>query len=205
MPPHAHFVRFGGHKRFDRGRVALSEFEFISVLISMVVGLGVTHVLRGFAQVIHERKQAPVDGIHMVWTAVVTLNLALNWWVLFDHAVWSFTLFLSLVVWVVTLYLPVAFLYPPRKDASEGWAAVFAGNRQWFLGAFASFAAADIWITALRGGLFDPPAYLPLVGHYFILWVVGIFVARPSFQRFLAWYSLLSLLLWSLVARRFLT
>ena len=53
----------------------MSEFEFISVLISMVVGLGVTHVLRGFAQVVHERKQAPVDGIHMVWTAVVTLNL----------------------------------------------------------------------------------------------------------------------------------
>ena len=55
----------------------MSEFEFISVLISMVVGLGVTHVLRGFAQVVHERKQAPVDGVHMVWTAVVTLSLPL--------------------------------------------------------------------------------------------------------------------------------
>lgn len=186
----------------------MSEFEFISVLISMVVGLGITHVLRGVAQAVHDRREAPLDTVHGVWTAVVSLNLVLNWWVLFswrDHDVWSFTLFLSLIVWVVALYLPVAFLFPPRKEAGEGWAAVWESNRPWFLGAFASFAVADVWVTALRGGLFDPPAYLPLVGHYFVLWVVGIFVARPRYQRFLAWYTLLSLALWSFVARRFLT
>jgi hypothetical protein len=186
----------------------LSEFEFISVLISMVVGLGLTHVLRGFAQAVHDRRQLPIDPVHMVWTALVTLNLALNWWVLFswrEHQVWSFTLFLSLVVWVVALYLPVAFLYPPRRMEGEGWAAVFTRNRQWFLGSLALFGVADVWVTALRGGLFDPPAYLILVGHYMVLWVVGIFVARPGYQRFLAWYSLVSLLVWALVARRFLT
>ena len=186
----------------------MSEFEFISVLISMVVGIGIAQLLGGVAQAVHERKQAPIDSVHMVWTASVFLNLVLNWWVLFSwrsHEVWSFTLFLSLIVWAVALYLTVVFLYPPRKPANEGWATVYASNRQWFLGAFASFAAADIWVTALRGGLFDPPVYLPFVGHYFILWVVGIFVARPRYQRVLAWYTLLSLASWSFVARRFLS
>jgi len=145
----------------------VSEFEFVSVLISMVVGLGITQVLRGVAQVVHEREQAPIDQVHMVWTAFVSLNLVLNWWVLFtwgDHAEWSFTLFLSLIGWVVTMYLPVVFLYPPRKSASESWATVYASNRQWFLGAFVLFAATDIWATALRGDLFDPPAYPPSSG-----------------------------------------
>jgi hypothetical protein len=187
--------------------VAVSEFEFVSVLISIVVGLGITHVLRGVAVAVDEREQAPIDSVHMAWTGVVFLNLALNWWVLFswrEHAVWSFDLFFSLIVWVVALYLPVVFLFPPRKTATESWATVYRKNRQWFLGSFAVFAAADIWVTALRGGLFDPPAYLPLVGHYFVLWISGVFVARPGYQRFLAWYSLLSLALWSFVARRFI-
>lgn len=186
----------------------MSEFEFISVLISMVVSLGIAQLLRGVAQAVHERKQAPIDSVHLVWTAGVFLNLVLNWWVLFswrDHEVWSFTLFLSLILWAVTLYLPVVFLYPPQKPASESWAAVYASNRQWFLGAFALLAAADIWVTALRGGLFDPPVYLPFVGHYFILWVSGVFIASPRYQKFLAWYTLLSLSTWSLVVRRFLS
>lgn len=185
----------------------MSEFEFISVLISMVVGLAITHVLGGLAQAVHERRQAPLDQIHMVWTAVVSLNLVLNWWVLFswrEHQVWSFTLFLSLMVWVVALYLPVVFLYPPRKATTEPWGMVYRTNRQWFLGAFAAFAAADVWATALRGGLFDPPYYLPYVGHYFVLWLLGAFIARPGYQRFLAWYTLTSLAAWSLIVRRFL-
>ena len=89
----------------------MSEFEFISVLISIVAGLAIAQLLRGVAQAVHERTQAAIDSVHMVWTAAVFLNLVLNWWVLFswrDHGVWSFTLFLSLIVWAVALYLPVA-------------------------------------------------------------------------------------------------
>jgi hypothetical protein len=186
----------------------VSEFEFISVLISMVVSLGIAQLLRGVAQAVHEREQAPIDPVHMVWTAGVFLNLVLNWWVLFSwrgHEVWSFTLFLSLILCAVALYLPVVILYPPQKPASEAWAVVYASNRQWFLGAFALFAAADIWVTALRGGLFDPPVYLPFVGHYFILWVAGVFIASPRYQKFLAWYTLLSLSTWAFVVRRFLS
>jgi len=185
----------------------VSEFEFISVLMSMVVGLGIAQLLRGVAQAVHERKQAPIDSVHMVWTAGIFLNLVLNWWVLFswrDHEVWSFTLFLSLTIWVVAMYLPVVFLYPPNKPTHESWTVVYDKNRQWFLGAFALFAAADAWVTALRGGLFDPPAYLPFVGHYFVLWLSGVFIASPRYQRFLAWYTLVSLAMWSIVVRRFL-
>ncbi len=185
----------------------MSEFEFISVLISIVVGLGIAQLLSGLAQAVHERRQAPIDSVHMVWTAAVFLNLVLNWWVLFSwrgHEVWSFTLFLSLILWSVALYLPVVFLYPPHKSPNEGWAAVYTSNRQWFLGSFAAFAVADVWVTALRGGLFDPPFYIPFVGHYFILWTVGVFVASPRYQKFLGWYTLLSIAAWSLVVRRFL-
>jgi len=185
----------------------VSEFEFISVLMSMVVGLGIAQLLRGVAQAVHERKQAPIDSVHMGWTAGIFLNLVLNWWVLFswrNHEVWSFTLFLSLTIWVVAMYLPVVFLYPPNKPTHESWTVVYDKNRQWFLGAFALFAAADAWVTALRGGLFDPPAYLPFVGHYFVLWLSGVFIASPRYQRFLAWYTLVSLAMWSIVVRRFL-
>jgi len=186
----------------------MGAFEFISVLISMVVGLAIAQLLSGVGQAVHERKQAPLDEVHMVWTAVVFLNLVLNWWVFFswrEHQVWSFLVFVSLIAWAVAMYLQVEFLYPARKPATEAWAAVYASNRQWFLATFAAFGVADIWLTALRGGLWNPPEYLPFVVHYIVLFLVGVFVAKPRYQRFLAWYILTSLTLWSFVARHFLS
>jgi hypothetical protein len=186
----------------------LGEFEFVSVLISMIVGLAIAQLLSGFGQAVHERKQAPLDEVHMVWTAVVFLNLVLNWWVLFswrEHEVWSFLVFVSLIVWAVVLYLLVEFLYPARKPATEAWTAVYASNRQWFLATFAAFGVADICLAALRGGLWDPPEYLPFVLHYMVLFLAGVFVGKPRYQRFLAWYILISLTLWAFVARRFLS
>jgi hypothetical protein len=64
----------------------MNEFEFLAVFISIVVGLGVTHILMGLARIIHARGQQPVSTLHMVWTINVLLILLLNWWVLF---LWS--------------------------------------------------------------------------------------------------------------------
>lgn len=186
----------------------MSEFEFISVLMSMVIGLGIAHLLQGFAQAVHERNQAPVESTHMVWTAGVFVNLVLNWWVFFSwriNEVWSFGVFLMLIVWAMGLYLMVVFLYPPQKTAEESWADVYESNRPWFLASFAGFGVADIALTAVRGGLWDPPGYLPFVLHYIALFTVGVFVARPGYQRFLAWYVLTTITVWALVARRLLT
>lgn len=185
----------------------MSEFEFLSVLVSLVIGLAIAQLLQGFGQAIHERREAPIEPIHMVWTTTVFLNLVLNWWVFFSwrtNEEWSFTVFLMLILWAVALYLLVVFLYPPGKAAHESWASVYRSNRQWFFASFAAFGSADIGLTAVRGGLFDPPAYLPFVGHYVILFLLGVFIERRRFQRFLAWYILVTLVTWSLVARRLL-
>ncbi|MGK2963255.1 MAG: hypothetical protein ACSLFK_14115 [Gemmatimonadaceae bacterium] len=185
----------------------MNEFEFVAVLISIVIGLGITHLLQGVAQAVHERHQTRFDSVHAAWTVSVFLVMVLNWWVLFTwrtHKVWTFDVFLLLILWAVALYLLVVFLYPPGKEAAQSWAAVYEGNRQWFLSAYAAMTFLDICITGVRGDLLNPPAYLPLAGHYFVLVVIGVFVSRRSYQKFLAWYILCTGLLWSLVVRRFL-
>ena len=80
----------------------MNEFEFLAVFISIVVGLGVTHILLGLARIIHARDQQPVSSLHMVWTINVLLILLLNWWVLFlwaDFLAWSFDIYLLLIGW----------------------------------------------------------------------------------------------------------
>ncbi|MFZ0917841.1 MAG: hypothetical protein WAN04_13170 [Candidatus Udaeobacter sp.] len=62
----------------------------------------------------------------------------------------------------------------------------------------------DIAQTAVHGELFQPIWYVPFVGQYALLAGGGLIASRRSYDRFFAWYQLVTLLAWALVVRRFL-
>lgn len=185
----------------------MSEFEFLAVFVSIVIGLGVTHLLYGVARIIHNRDRVELDVLHMVWTANVLLLILLNWWILFlwaDHSHWSFSIYLLLMTWGIALYMLAVVLYPPDIREEESYGELFEKNRKWLFGTFIVFAGLDIAQTWVRGQLFDPPIYLPFVLHYVVLAAMGIVVANRHFQQVFGWYILVSLTLWCLDVRHFL-
>lgn len=185
----------------------MSEFEFLSVLISIIIGLGVTHLLAGVGRAIHQRSRTRVDTLHIVWTANVLLVLVLNWWVAFswrNEADWSFGTFLLVILWAISMFMMAVLIYPPELEPGEEYADVFEKNRKWFLGTFIVMIGTDIGVMALRDDLFDPPAYLPFVLHYVVLAGIGIATPNPRYQNFLAWWVLVTILIWSFVVRRML-
>jgi hypothetical protein len=185
----------------------MNEFEFLAVFISIVVGLGVTHILYGVARLIHNRGQQQVAIIHFVWTLNVLLISLLNWWVFFlwaDYPAWSFDIYLLLIGWGIGLYMLAVILYPPDIKREDSYEELFERNRKWLFGTFVIFIILDVAQTAMRGQLFEPKIYLPFVLHYAVLIAVGIPVANKRYQNFLAWYILITLTLWSLVIRRLL-
>lgn len=185
----------------------MSEFEYLAVLVSIILGLGITHLLSGVGRTIHRRDECTLDLVHSLWTGGTFSILVLNWWVFFqsrEFSNWSFGVFLVVVLWAVQFYLLAVILYPPDMAEEEDYGAVFERNRRWFLGLFTSSALTDIGLTALRGDLFDPPEYLPFASHLALLGFLGVVVKARRYQVFLAGYVLVIGLGWSLVVRRFL-
>ena len=184
----------------------MNEFDFISVLISIVIGLGVTNLLSGAGRAFYRRAKNPIDEIHIVLTGFNLVKLTLNWWVTFQWRAepWTFDKFLVLIIWTFLLYMHTVFLYPPDLSESETHRDVWLQNRVGYYGTSAAFGLCDILQTAIRGGLLHPAWYLPFLGHYVVLSVAGLLVRRRGYDRFYAWYFLISLLTWSLVVRRFL-
>jgi hypothetical protein len=45
---------------------------------------------------------------------------------------------------------------------------------------------------------------VPFVGHYAVLAAVGVCAHRRGYDRFFAWYQLITLLIWALLVRRYL-
>ena len=62
----------------------------------------------------------------------------------------------------------------------------------------------DVAWAALRGTLFTPWIYLPFVGHYAALFALLIVARSPALLRAVAWWLLVSMLVWSFVVRRFI-
>ena len=185
----------------------MSSFEFISILMSIIIGLGVTNLLAGTGRAFYRRRQNPMDEVHVVFTAATLLVLVLNWWVAFkwnSEVVWSFDKFLALIVWTIALYMLTIFLYPPDLSQEEEHRGRFQQNRAGYYSAFIAFCLLDIALTAIRGDLFHPIWYVPFVGQYAVLAGGGLVAGRRGYDRFFAWYLLITLLIWSLVVRRYL-
>ncbi len=179
----------------------MGEFEYLAVIISIIFGISVTHILAGVVRSIY---QGQIDETHFVLTAFFFLVMILNWWTGYSwqsQEVWSFDLFLVIIIWSVTHYIAAITLYPPQAAGIEH---PFDYRRNWFYWAFIGIVLMDILQTAARGHVFTPWFYLPFVLHYVAVGLLAIFVKKPGIHRWIAWYLFLSIAIWSFAVRRFL-
>jgi hypothetical protein len=185
----------------------MSSFEFISILISIIIGLGVTNLLAGAGRAFYRRRENPIDEVHIVLTAATLLILILNWWVIFSWNIeshWSFEKFLVLNVWTISCYMLTVFLYPPDLSEAEEHRDRFLRNRTGYYSTFLAMCVLDITQTAIRGDIFHPIWYLPFVVQYAAFAGIALVVGRRGYDRFFAWYLLITVLAWSLIVRRYL-
>jgi hypothetical protein len=96
------------------------------------------------------------------------------------------------------------FLYPPDLSEAEEHQQRFHRNRAGYYWAFIAMCMLDIAQTAIHGDLFHPVWYVPFIIQYAMLAAIGLVVHRRGYDRFFAWYQLITLLIWALAVRRYL-
>ena len=182
----------------------MSSFEFVTVLVSVIVGLGVTHLLTGLGRAVHHRDRVSLWWVHLCWTATILLYLALHWWNLFfmrDDSVWSFWVYLYILFHSVLIFFLAVLLYRPDPEGAVDLRASFDANRSWFLGVLAATTLVDIGTTAIQGNLWNPWYILPWLLHLAVLAAAGAVITSPRYQRFLAAYFLASMIGWGVLVR----
>jgi hypothetical protein len=113
------------------------SFSYLSVMISIILGLAVAHVLGSVVRVINGRDRIAIYWPSLLWTGTLFLLVAQLWWAdasLRDYTGWSFGSFLVLLAEPAALYVLCALILPVPDDASAfDMRAAFARNRPWFL------------------------------------------------------------------------
>lgn len=86
----------------------ISAFEYVTVLISIILGLGITQILTGIADLIHKSERAKVYWPHLIWILFVLLLHIQEWWVTYElknYQSWRLPTFLFNMAYPVNLFV----------------------------------------------------------------------------------------------------
>jgi hypothetical protein len=140
----------------------MSQFEFIFVLVSIVLGLALTRLLDGLSRVLQNKvRHRDVDLVHLGFSIAVVVLLLIVWWALFrwrDETGWSFPTYLVIVVHMASFYALSAILFPDRDSDVPDFEEIRTG----LYVVLAANSLLEILHTYVLGKLFTPWYYLPV-------------------------------------------
>jgi len=100
----------------------MSLFEFLMVLVSLIIGLGIAELLSGVAQTIRCRRDVRVYWVHSTLVVVVFLALLQQWWEIWgvrDMPAWTFPGLLMMIGPAIGLFLIAHLLFPDPVSGAD--------------------------------------------------------------------------------------
>lgn len=95
----------------------ISAFEYVTVLISIVLGLGITQILTAVADVYHKSRRVIFYWPHLLWVLFVLVLHVQEWWVTYElknfHP-WRLPTFLFVMLYPINLFVLARMLFPAR-------------------------------------------------------------------------------------------
>jgi hypothetical protein len=122
----------------------MSPFDYISVVLAVVVGLGLSHLLLGIVEMLRHRGRMRFYWIHSIWIALTFISIVYLWWTIWNFrklASWNFFSFLLLLLQPVLLFIAAAFVVPAGGESESDMSAFYYRNRRGIFGTFAAFLA----------------------------------------------------------------
>ena len=169
----------------------MDDFGYLSILISIVLGLGITNLLAGLAILIKRRHRVRFFWPAAVWMATVFLIHVQTWWAMFGlRSVmrWSFGAFLIVLLQPVLLFVMAALIAPDLADSLEALDLHRAYFRQarWFFGALLLALLASLSKEAVLYGRLPAPQNLIAHVTFITIAVLGLGVRSERAHKALA-------------------
>ena len=186
----------------------MDQFEYVMVLVSIIVGLGIAHILLGIGGIIdrlsRKEDRLELSLAHASWLGFCFAWLVMFWWweYRFSSRVtdWNMGLYLFLIGYAVTLFLLQAVLVPRTWDGVTSLKEYFLERRAWFYSFLLAATILDQFDGYLKGGfeyLLDTGVInLTFVALTIPVIIVGIITTKIRFHNitgmvFLVWQFLI--------------
>lgn len=158
----------------------------------MILGLSLTHLIRGTAKFVQHPQREKIYWVHMLWVFYIFLLLIHFWWWEYKLTTlkdWSFPVYFFVIGYIMLYFVLCALLYPDDVKEYQGYEGYFYSRKKWFYGVLAASFVADIIDTLIKGkeyflhfGLEYPIRNIT----HLVLCLVAIRVSNKKYHAFLA-------------------
>ena len=134
----------------------MTLFEFILVMVSLVLAIGVTHVLQGIVNIVRRREAIALEWVRLVWAASLFFASAVYWWSLWDFrlAQWTYGAFFFVLLAPTSLFTAISLLFSPETTSSTTSRYVpFEDIRPLFMAVMLAYSvvwSADGWMLGVE-------------------------------------------------------
>ncbi len=100
----------------------LTPFEYVTVLISIIIGMGITQILSGLANIILRWEQVKTYWPHFILVILAFIIHIQEWWVMYDlrsYQYWRLPTFLFIILYPVNLYILARILFPIKWGTDQ--------------------------------------------------------------------------------------
>ena len=134
----------------------MDAFSYLSVLLSIILGLGLTQLLTAAGRLIRHRDRVRADWVPLLWATVLLVVYVQSWWAMFGMRSvrdWTFVSFLVVLAQTTTLYMMAALILPEQvEETGVDLAAHYDRYHRWFFGFFLATLCISIAKDVLISG-----------------------------------------------------
>lgn len=109
----------------------MTPFEYVSVLISIILGLGITLILTGLAEIIKRLGTIKIYWPYIIWIVLVFVLHLQEWWITYELKSvtrWSLQSFLFVVSYPILLFILANLLFPAEWSVNLDLKAFYFKN-----------------------------------------------------------------------------
>ncbi len=131
-------------------------FSYLSVLISIILGLGIAHVLGAFIRLLRHRSRFTMYWPSVVWAFNLLGLMVLVWWSDFSltsHDNWNFAIFVLTLTIPALLYVVSGLILPSGESlGQDALRQSYEENRVWFFSLLVAAVASSFIQSLLLDG-----------------------------------------------------
>jgi len=181
----------------------MSPFDYLTVLVSIVIGLAIANVLTRLAVVMTARERVDFYWPPVAWAVWLFFISVQHWWAQWSvrHTrEWNFGTFCLELLVPVTLFLLSALVLPEREENGRldlgEW---YFRNRAWFFAVLFFVPAASLAEELARTGRIASPVNLGFLLFFEAAIVVGYFSKSRRVQEWITGQAMLTTLIYIVV------
>jgi hypothetical protein len=163
----------------------MTQFEYIMVMVALILALALAQALRGLSEILTSRDRY---WPHTLWLVNMIFLIVQAWWANWDYNAideWRFTTYLLALTSPTITFAGVYLLVPATRSANLDWRDQFYKVKQWYFGFAIVYVLLAVLVTVVHFGAPLIHSYRLFQGLIVAILLVGFVTRNEKVHRVL--------------------